>query len=395
MKIPLSGLLFALIVRLFISMVTYHPDIKSQHFHAQYLGRGVVNIYQFVSENKEELPYKDTFNYPPSAYLFLGSWNYLSEVVQGVEINNWINDWNTSSFFKTDMSAYLLLLKTPYFILDLMLLGLLMYLVPVKDRKKLFNIWAFNPISLYVIYAIGQFDVIPALMTLVAMVSFIRKKYLLVGFFLGLAISLKTYPVLLLPIFLIHSRSIKTMLKIGICSVLVYFLTIAPFLGSVDFINSVFKSSLGSKLFEYQLDVSFIKFPIYPLFYISFLLYVFISKKDTNQLNKQLLIVTFSYLIFTNYHPQWIMWSLPFLILSYIKKSISGFLIISMLVLYFVIVLLVPDLYLSIGLFSVLNPNIITMPAFAGFIPFLEQLKFGLKLFFGSIFIYSIFKKAK
>lgn len=395
MKLSLVGLVFALLVRIFVSLVSYHPDIKSQHFHAQYLGKGVVNIYDYIAINKNNLPYKDTFNYPPTTYLLLGSWNFVAGKIMGADLNTWINDWNSSTFFRSEISAYLLILKLPYFLVDLMLLSLLLFLVPKGSRNNLFNIWAFNPISLYAIYAIGQFDILPAFLTLVALASFIRRKFILVGIFLGLAISLKTYPILMIPIFILHSQSVKTVLKIALSTIVTYLATIVPYLGSNEFINSVFRSSLGSKLFEYKLDLTFIKIPIFPLFYSSFILWILLTKKNLTNLYKQLFILTFSFLIFTNYHPQWIIWSIPFLAVNIFNKSMSIYLSICLLLIYVVIFLLIPDLYLSIGLLSVLNPNIITIPAFAGFIPKIEEIRLMLKLIFGSIFFYSMFKKSR
>jgi len=49
----------------------FHPDIKSQYFHAQFLQHGVLNIYQYLRKTKIYLGTKTTFNYPPLPYYVL------------------------------------------------------------------------------------------------------------------------------------------------------------------------------------------------------------------------------------------------------------------------------------------------------------------------------------
>lgn len=64
--------LISLLLKLWLMPWFYHPDMKSQYFHFQFLNKGVVNIYQFVDQNRKQLPYQDTFNYLPLTYLAFG-----------------------------------------------------------------------------------------------------------------------------------------------------------------------------------------------------------------------------------------------------------------------------------------------------------------------------------
>src|SRR3989344_6486072 len=169
------AIVVAILIRLFLMMWTYHPDIKSQHFHAQFLQTGVINIYKYVAENKNSLPYTDTFNYPPLVYFTLGSWNTIARVIAGPDLISWLNDWGSQALYTHQVWLHLLALKIPYLIAELILVGLL---IKLGINKK----WLlFNPVTLYLIYVLGQFDIFPVLLTVLAYYLFTVKKRLLLA----------------------------------------------------------------------------------------------------------------------------------------------------------------------------------------------------------------------
>ena len=53
--------IFAIIIRLILTPLFYHPDIKSQNFHFQFLSQGKINVYQFIDENKGKSKKKTYF----------------------------------------------------------------------------------------------------------------------------------------------------------------------------------------------------------------------------------------------------------------------------------------------------------------------------------------------
>ncbi|KPJ70859.1 hypothetical protein AMJ51_00745, partial [Microgenomates bacterium DG_75] len=53
-------LLMALFIRFLLMPFLYHPDIKSHHFHFYFLSQKVFNIYQYLADNIQNLPYTDT-----------------------------------------------------------------------------------------------------------------------------------------------------------------------------------------------------------------------------------------------------------------------------------------------------------------------------------------------
>ncbi|HEY3419532.1 MAG TPA: glycosyltransferase 87 family protein [Methanomassiliicoccales archaeon] len=97
--------------------------------------------------------------------------------------------------------SFNLAIKTPMIIGDL-LAGLFIYAI-VRDlsnqvwAKRAFILWFLNPLVILTGSIMGQFDVLPALMTLIAIYFAIKEKYLFVGLALGLGTLLKIYPAFL------------------------------------------------------------------------------------------------------------------------------------------------------------------------------------------------------
>ncbi len=95
--------------------------------------------------------------------------------------------------------SFNLAFKAPLIIGDL-LVGLLIYRI-ISDlyteawARRAFVLWFLNPLVILTSSMMGQFDVLPALMTLIALYFAMKQRYLLVGFALGLGTLLKVYPV--------------------------------------------------------------------------------------------------------------------------------------------------------------------------------------------------------
>ncbi len=97
--------------------------------------------------------------------------------------------------------AYNLVIKAPVIIADL-LMGLMIFRMvderwgrPWSERALLF--WMLNPLVIWITAVTGQFDVLPALMTVMALMAFHRRSYLLCGLLISLGVFFKIYPAFL------------------------------------------------------------------------------------------------------------------------------------------------------------------------------------------------------
>lgn len=126
--------------------------------------------------------YKGVFSeYPLLANLIFGFVRYLSEIIHPFP----------SSF---DSFAWVWM-SLAWFIY----LGII-YQVATKISKQALWIW-FAPAPLY--FALLRFDIYPALMTLLALFAIRSQKYMWGAFWLGLAIALKGYALVLVPAFFV------------------------------------------------------------------------------------------------------------------------------------------------------------------------------------------------
>jgi len=308
-----NTILLALLIRLLIIPFFYHPDIKSTLFHTQYLQFGVGDIYSFVEQNKSQLPYNNIFVYLPFTYFFLGFINILLSPLYPSAFSSWITDWGFFQNNNPNLPFILLILKLPYLIFDFGT-GWLIY--RLTQNKRYLNFWLFNPISLYLIYIQGNFDIIPTFFTLACLYFLSVKKDYLGYLSLGIGIALKIYPILFLPFILLkYSPSLKKIIISTIITFIPLILSLIPYIFQANFYSSFIGSGLTQKLLENKL----FNIPVFPLLYLIILFIFYLSK--TKNLDRQLLLLFFIFVSTVNFHPQWLIWFLPFIIPYFYSKS--------------------------------------------------------------------------
>ena len=329
----------------------YHPDMKSQNFHFQYLSAGVVNIYQFLIDNKKHLPNTDTFNYLPLTYYTFGSIQYVMRPLMPPGFSRWINDWGPYQNNYQNLPYYLLILKIPYLILDL---GIAYLLLKSSNSKKLYIYWLFNPVSFYLIYIQGNFDILPVFLTLLSYYLLTKKTYL--SFFIfGLAIALKLYPLIFLPFFLFTaSKKIKDLIINSIIALTPLTISIIPFTTNHAFWQSFFGSGLTQTIIESR----FCNIPIFPIIYIIILIKFYFSKSV--DLSQSIFYLFLLFVSLVNFHPQWLLWFYPFLLLQPKFLSAKNQYILALIFIFIAIyILLFNDNYLTWGHLIPLDPQFI------------------------------------
>lgn len=388
----------------------FHPDIKTIYYLSHFLSDGVFNIYQFIGANPDKAML-GPFVYPPLAYFLFGLIFIPTKFLAGDGFLNWLGSGNT--LVGVDhIFRFLFLIKLPA-VMSHIISGIV--LVKILRENKLFlpthsddNIpvialllWFFNPISIYVIVMMGQFDGIPALFTLLAL-FYAKKKPYLSSLLLGLGGAIKTYPLLLLPFLIITSESdwVKK-LKLTAVGVMSYLFFIIPYLGTSEFYQDTLVSGLSQRLLLADIPIGYNeKISIIPLLLILIFLYSCLHDfGKSRELFKYFLAVPLLILGFSHFHPQWVIWALPFIILavSSLKDlTVSGVL---MTAGWIGTVLLFDDKFLTWGLLSPLDTGVFFLPSIPGLIgkymdPFLIQ-NLAHTVFTASsvFFILYIFKK--
>ena len=340
-------ILLSLLIRLLTIPFFYHPDIKSQYFHFQFLSQGVSNIYQYVSDNKNNLPNRDTFNYLPLTYFTFGSYFSFIKEVSLPDLSNWLNDWGNFKNSYPNLSFFLLSLKFPYLIADYLIA---LILLKLYRRPEIFSLWLLNPISIYLIYILGNFDVIPVLLTLSSYYFLTKNKNILSFFLLGIAISLKLYPLIFLPFFLFYNPiNIKKIILNTLVTLFPLLTTLLPFIYYSSFWSSFFGSGLTQKILEFKI----VGIPIFPVGYLIILFsYLFFKTRFPKRFlnfEKHILYLFVLFISTVNFHPQWILWFFPFVLVFYFFKPKIRPLILITFLLLFIYIALINDQYLFWG----------------------------------------------
>jgi len=354
----------AIVLRLIFSALFFHPDIKKFHYQVQFLKNGVINVYEYIAANKNLLPNSDTFNYPAGNYFLLGSWNMVSQIVLGSEFSQWQNDWGQEAYSHPRMFEFMLILKFPYLILDLLILALLIKInkSPITNHR-LAILWLFNPISLYAIYMLGQIDVICAALTVSSLFLTTKGRLGWAALLLGLGAAIKTYPLLLLPFVIIRSSNFKQWLNSSVLGLFGFILPLLPVITSSAFRSTMTQSNLTQYIFYAGIPVSVTQsIPIYVVVWV-IAFWLSLNRRQNPNLLPEFLTLTLSVTLFSHFHAQWIIWSLPFLILLLVKNNKLWPVMLALMVGYFGTVFLIPDSFVLFGLFSSINPQALIFPS--------------------------------
>lgn len=353
--IKTKWLLYALLIRLIFMPLTGHWDLTSLNLVASGLKEGFGGVYNHSFAI-----------YPPLTYYFLGLWQLIISPFVSSDFSQFLGSPIILSLLNEHAPRYFFLLKIPYLFFDFGVAFLLYRLIedPVK-RERAVKLWLFNPIVIYVLYMWGTIDIIPAFFVLLSLYLLKQKKPLWSVIFLGIGGSFKAFPFLFLPVLVfLYFEQKKMLLKAFILGVVPFLVTVIPFVTDKLFIKN-FLSSDQLQIIQHagfyigrEQNIS--------LFYIFFLLMIlfFRQKKIKVELHAPwifalVIVVFYSFSAFT---PQWFIWGLPLLIYLISQSKVSTFWYLTILLLYFSIVILF-EITLNLGLFSLIEPTFLDFPS--------------------------------
>jgi hypothetical protein len=256
-------------------------------------------------------------------------------------------------------------MKLPILLFDFLTALVLIALAPIGRKRLAAALWLLNPFSLYAIYFFGQFDIIAAFFVLTAIFLWHKNKLTLSYGILGLAAAVKVFPLLLLPVFLIYdSRSLFKKIS-GVASfALVFLLCLAPILTSVIALKSVFLSNLTGGLFKASIELGGGKsLPIFLVAYLMILTVLLLNYLKKPLLESVIFIVLALLLTLSDFHPQWMVWLMPLLVLLLVKKVIGWVETLIFLIAYLGVSLLIDDKFVGLGTLKAVNQSFDSIPS--------------------------------
>lgn len=360
-----------LVVRLVLMPITLHPDLWAISFSEYFFAfKGVTNIYDYLASLPSNFPLvqnygRNFFTYPPLAYFTFGIFGIILRPFFSQDFFKNLAVFLPNILNDNRIYFHLFLTKLPYLFFDFGLLILLTKLFKEeKDKILVAVLWLFNPLSLYTSFMVGQFDIIPVFFTVLSLFLVKKNKWGWAAFSLGIGGAYKMFPLFFLPFLAISGgKTFFEKMKIFFIGLIPYVFTIAPFLGSINFRQTVLLSNQSQKMLFAKIPVSGAEYlSVFVVIY--FFLLAFSLTKNLD-LWKWFLMVMMLFFGITHYHPQWFLWLTPFLIVFWVKdkRFISLPL---MFILSWFLILLFFESSLSIGLFLPIFPQLATT------IPFID-----------------------
>jgi hypothetical protein len=368
-----------IVLRLLLSLTTYHSDVAPFDFAGKVISQGnIVNYYDYLWNLPESHPYlkiypRNLFNYPPLVYFSLGGVSRLTTwMVDPVVHQNFILDFS-STLGNIQLNLLLLLLKLPYLPFDIAIAYLLMSFVKdVKKKILIFGLWIFNPVNLYATYMLGQFDVIPTFLSVMAIFLVFKNKDKIYfrnlapsAILLGVGGAFKIFPLLFIVPLALLTNNWRGRLKVIGAGVTTYFILAFPFIFSKGFRATAMLAGQTTKSLYAQIPISGGESIVLFLAMVVFLYLIFISKKSSvDDLWKRFFLMMLTFFVFTHYHPQWFLWITPFLIIDLVYSDFKNWVALTISLVSFFALLTFFDPGLTVWLFAPLFPKLWGLPGF-------------------------------
>jgi hypothetical protein len=365
-------LLIAAFLYLLIAPLTYHPDNKEVLFWASSANGSVWNIWEY---GEKYLPPNKQYGYPP-LHFYLDKLQYaIAKPLAGDGYVEWLGTPHKEDLFQPQLARYMAASKIPLILLGL-IAGYFIFLLArqfglSEKRSRLAAcIWLFNPITIYSIPMMGQNDVMAIVFFLGGWLV-LRRHPKIASIIFGLAMSIKTYPLIWLAFLLPATPGITRKQKVGIflLSIFVYLMTLVPFLHNPTFLSVGMKPEITNRFLIPQISIGFDQV----IYVVPVLLAVVFLATSTSAVSI-LLTVNLLLLGFSHFHPQWYTWTIPFFALwlaSQKKKDTifySLMLASVVLVSWITVVVLFADKWLSVGMIGVANPSLGNLPVIIDFL---------------------------
>ena len=351
------SILTGLILKLIISFFTYHPDTKALQMAATVISQNNLwfTLYDYIPRLPSNHPLlsqygPEVMNYPPMAYWFQAIWHKLTSFLISPQTNTQFIFTSNLPLNTYNFNWLLLIFKLKYIFFDAGIAYLIFKLT--KQNQTLSLIWWLNPFTLYATYMMGQFDIIPLFFAFLAYYTITKHKNLyLASFWLGMGGAFKIFPLLFLPFITAYAKSVKKQLTTFIIGLTTYFLPSLPFIHSYGYKTYALIASQTDKIFNTKIMLTGSQY--LSLFLLSYTLLFTLHYLKPKNLNFTFFSIMALFFAFVHFHPQWIIFIIPWTILLYhFKPNPKITNILTILSCLYLLIVLSFDTSLNINLFT-------------------------------------------
>lgn len=310
---------------------------------------------------------------PPPDVVWKDPWFFANWGALAPQVTRWFSTqpWTYQTLF---------VLKVPYLLADLGAGLLLLALASRADPRLVRRAWVFwmlSPIGLYASYMFGRYEMFPVVLVVAALLACERGRPWLGALLLGMAITMRTYPLLLIPVFglIVAPRPASWGAAWGAVALAPLGLVMGAnklFAGSAGELGRLKDFETGSTLFSYAVPVEgsgdFYLFVLFALVLYGILLGRALgwwgSPVPLEQLWIWLLLFHAGFFAFSTFAARYFTWFTPFVFLALARRPAwRGTLPLHLL--QCVAVLALADLVhggpvILLGLFEPMHPDLAT-----------------------------------
>ncbi|KAF0226220.1 MAG: hypothetical protein FD133_826 [Erysipelotrichaceae bacterium] len=200
------------------------------------------------------------------------------------------------------------------------------------------------PIGFFSQFIFGQYDIFTVFFMLLGLLFYYKKNILLFTVFMGIAVTFKYFPVLIfIPLLMLVEKDVFKIIKYSLILMLPLLLEVLIYLPSDAFRYGVFEFEANSYMFYATINLSSISLRIVIVLWILLAAYAYFTElKDDFSVIKWSIffanIVTFLSFGLSMWHPQWLLFAVPFWVLgTMLSKKFDIFMVIEFMIMVFFI----------------------------------------------------------
>jgi len=350
-------ILLGILLRLALMPISAHSDLFAHLLGAYLFSDGVSNIYDFLYSLPKAHPiftaYSiDFYGYPPLAYWLLGLFQLPFDFLRDQSYFGWLLGWAGGYLNNPFTSLFLFLAKVPYLFFDLATAFLLFKFFESSQKGRFALVyWLFCPLALYTSFLFGHFDILAIFFVVLALYLVKQKQPSWASLALGIGGAIKLFPLIfLLPLVLVSFKKTGQRLLGLLLGLLPLLLTSLPFWNSPHFWRIIFLQNQSQRFLGANFPLAEGSIFLFLVVYFLVNLYL-LNKGEQESLWQYLLIILLAFFSFSYFHPQWLLWLAPFLVID-LTQNPKHFSLHLVFYLYFLGLLFLFEPSINIGLFA-------------------------------------------
>ncbi len=319
-------LFFALM--LFCYITYNHGDILVTSTHGRDLVECILkgDFFGFYDYTESKAVYAIT------VYIIFAIWSIPVFIIYNIL---GIPMWGVSEYFDIPYEIlmwYKLLPTIFYFAIALVLYKIVL---EIKKEKK-YAKWALylfvtSPIAMFSQFIFGQYDSIGLFFTVVALYFFIKKKYYLFSAFVSVAITFKMFALFFfIPLILLVEKRILHLIKYGLIGLSGTVISRLLFIGSVGYGETRgFSNNIVPRLFSTGITTNLGTISLFTVAMMAICVVAYNKTIDSDDeyYSYSIYIPFFVYasmFMFILWHPQWVLFMIPFMTLAFFLNTNSN-----------------------------------------------------------------------